>query len=89
MIHIAPVRFYDTYLRVTCAPFHNTYIIRISQQLINFISTMPLALEIIIPIEFNEVLASFVYFCIVYIYIYDLQTKYFLEQNVITHGILY
>jgi len=33
-----------------------------NRQLINFVSTTPLALEIIIPIEFARRLSSFVYF---------------------------
>lgn len=66
--HNEPIRFDDdAYLRVTHIyvrryTIHNN---NISQQLINFVSTTPLALEIIIPVEFAGGLSSFVYFCII------------------------
>jgi len=66
--HNAPIRFDDdAYLRVTHMHVsrYTIYNYNISQQLINFVSTMPLALEIIIPIEFVGGLSSFVYFCII------------------------
>jgi len=56
---IAPIRGYTIDVVFTCYTIHNN---NINQQLINFVSTTPLALEIIIPIEFAGRLSSFVYF---------------------------
>lgn len=70
MIHIDILHLYgytindDVYIYVLHARRYTIHNNNTNRQLINFVSTMPLALEIIIPIEFARRLSSFVYFAL-------------------------